>query len=241
MVTSRLLTIPVAVLASALLGVFLFWFSGQAAPENSTLEQIVQPSTEVPGVIRAAAKLGAAIFRIAIDNQLKSATEVKSQHSNEQSTNTPASDEYFSMEQSTDSCAINQGFPEKIMRWCDLITRNSLKQGLDPDLLAALILQESGGNPSAYSHSGAVGLMQVMPRDGLAAAFMCPNGPCFKNRPTINELENPEFNVAYGTKMLAGLINQRGSLREALKYYGPADVGYYYADIVLGLYEQYGN
>jgi len=44
-------------------------------------------------------------------------------------------------------------------------------------LIAAVILQESGGDPSAYSSSGAVGLMQVMPRDGIAAEFMCVNGP----------------------------------------------------------------
>jgi hypothetical protein len=35
--------------------------------------------------------------------------------------------------------------------------------------------------------------------------------------------------------MLSGLINKTGSLREALKSYGPADYGYNYADIVLAL------
>ena len=81
--------------------------------------------------------------------------------------------------------------------------------------------------------------MQVMPRDGISASFMCKNGPCFANRPTIAELSDPEFNVKYGTRLLAGLVNRKGNLREALKAYGPMDVGYTYADKVLSLYQRY--
>ena len=81
--------------------------------------------------------------------------------------------------------------------------------------------------------------MQVMPRDGIAASFECINGPCFASRPTIEELLDPGFNIQYGTHMLAGLITRLGSLREALKAYGPMDVGYHYADNVLSIYENY--
>jgi soluble lytic murein transglycosylase-like protein len=84
-----------------------------------------------------------------------------------------------------------------------------------------------------------VGLMQVMPRDGLAASFECINGPCFASRPTIEELQDPSFNVEYGVRMLAGLNARLGGLREALKAYGPMDVGYSYADKVLAIYENY--
>jgi hypothetical protein len=139
----------------------------------------------------------------------------------------------------TSDCQVSLKYPESIRRWCGLITAYARQHGLEPDLIAALIWQESGGNPQAYSRSGAVGLMQVMPRDGLAAEFMCKNGPCFANRPTINELQDPEFNVQYGTRMLAGLSARYGNLRDALLHYGPKDVGYYYADIVLRLYEDY--
>lgn len=137
-------------------------------------------------------------------------------------------------------CRLSAGFPQKIQQWCGLITKHAEKRGLPPDLVAALILQESGGNPDAYSHSGAVGLMQVMPSDGLAASFICANGPCFADRPSAAELYDPSFNISYGTKMLAGLVNKTGSYREALKSYGPMNVGYYYADIVLRLFERYG-
>lgn len=138
-------------------------------------------------------------------------------------------------------CQVSEQFPNKILKWCELITQYANQHDLEPDLIAALILQESGGNAQAYSHSGAVGLMQVMPRDGLAAEFICANGPCFKNRPTIKQLKDPEFNVSYGTRMLAGLVKRSGSLREALKSYGPMDVGYSYSETVLALYRRYGD
>lgn len=136
-------------------------------------------------------------------------------------------------------CKVSQAYPEKVRRWCEWITEYSKKNELPPDLVAAVIWQESGGDPGAYSHSGAVGLMQVMPRDGIAASFICQNGPCFASRPTIAELEDPEYNIAYGTQMLAGLNQRFGDLRVALKSYGPMDVGFSYADTVLGLYQQY--
>jgi soluble lytic murein transglycosylase-like protein len=136
-------------------------------------------------------------------------------------------------------CAVSDKYPNKIRQWCDLVTKFSKKNDLDPDLVAALIWQESGGNPTAYSKSGAVGLMQVMPRNGIAASFYCANGPCFANRPTIVELQDPAFNIQYGTGMLANLVNKYGNLRDALRYYGPRNVGYYYADKVLGIYATY--
>lgn len=137
------------------------------------------------------------------------------------------------------SCAISSAYPQSVQQWCELITHYAVQNGLDPNLIAAVMLQESGGNPDAYSKSGAVGLMQVMPRDGLAAGFMCKNGPCFSSRPSMSDLYDPEFNISYGTRMLSGLIQQKGDVREALKAYGPMDMGYRYADIVLSIWERY--
>jgi hypothetical protein len=138
-------------------------------------------------------------------------------------------------------CEISNAFPQDVLQWCTQIIRHAKNNGLDPDLIAALIWQESGGNPTAFSKSGAVGLMQVMPRDGIAASFQCINGPCFTNRPSISELEKPNFNIKYGTGMLAGLLNKYGNIRDALKFYGPMNVDYYYADKVLNLYQTYGS
>lgn len=136
-------------------------------------------------------------------------------------------------------CLLPARYPEAIRQWCGWIQAYASQHGLDPKLIAAVMLQESGGNPQAYSKSGAVGLMQVMPRDGIAASFMCPNGPCFANRPSMEELFDPEFNISYGVNMLSGLINKYGNPRDALKAYGPMDVGYYYADIVLSILDSY--
>lgn len=137
------------------------------------------------------------------------------------------------------SCRVSSSYPESILQWCSLITENASNQGIDPNLVAAVMLQESGGNAQAYSGSGAVGLMQVMPRDGLAANFICKNGPCFASRPSMDDLFDPEFNINYGTRMLANLIGRTGDVREALRAYGPMDMGYRYADIVLSIYERY--
>lgn len=141
--------------------------------------------------------------------------------------------------QTNGDCSLSAQYPQTIQQWCGLIDQYAAQNALDASLIAAVMLQESGGNERAYSSSGAVGLMQVMPRDGLAAAFQCGGGPCFAARPSIAELYEPEFNVSYGARMLAGLIKKHGDIREALRAYGPMDMGYRYADIVLRIMEKY--
>jgi hypothetical protein len=154
---------------------------------------------------------------------------------------TPEEQPATGQDQGPTPCKVSDKFPPSILQWCDFITRYAEEHELPPNLIAAVMVQESGGKPLAYSHSGAVGLMQVMPRDGIASGFMCKNGPCFSNRPSISELQDPEFNVAYGTRMLAGLISRFGNYRDGLKSYGPMDVGHSYADKVLAIYERYGQ
>jgi len=138
-----------------------------------------------------------------------------------------------------DACQVSLSYPVEILQWCKLITEEAIQVELPPNLIAAVMLQESGGDSSAYSSSGAVGLMQVMPRDGIATEFECINGPCFASRPTIEELFEPGFNIEYGSQMLSGLVARQGDFREALKAYGPMDVDYSYADRVLSIYENY--
>lgn len=141
-------------------------------------------------------------------------------------------------ERGSSGCPLSESYSERVRAWCDLIRAAADAHGLDPNLVAAVMTVESAGNPDAYSHSGAVGLMQVMPRDGLAASFQCPNGPCFAKRPSMAELYDPAFNLEYACGMLAGLFNRHGNWRDALRAYGPAGAGYSYADKVLGLYER---
>jgi soluble lytic murein transglycosylase-like protein len=144
------------------------------------------------------------------------------------------------------SCALanrvtNETIQERwraVRKWCPAIMQASAANQLDPNLIAAVIWVESSGNPKAMSASGAVGLMQVMPRDGLGATYSCPDGPCFANRPTIAQLKNPSYNVAYGSQLLADNLERTDSLRDALRDYGPFDVGYEYADHILYIYEE---
>jgi hypothetical protein len=139
-------------------------------------------------------------------------------------------------------CRVSNDFPPEVLRWCDSITRHAEQNGFSPDLIAALIWHESGGNPKAYSADGAVGLMQVMPRDGKASNFQCKKGSCFQDRPTIAELKEPDFNIQFGTQLLHQYQQHyNGDLREALKAYGPLKSGYSYADRILAVYQQYGS
>ena len=130
-------------------------------------------------------------------------------------------------------------YPQSIQEWQEEIEYSASQHKLDPNLIAAVMLQESGGQPTVISTSGAVGLMQIMPRDGIASKFICGDHPCFKNRPSINELLNPDYNIDFGTRLLSGLLKTSGSTRNALKAYGPMDVGFYYADIILSIYSSY--
>ena len=137
------------------------------------------------------------------------------------------------------SCELSNTYPPVIRQWCDPITKYAHQYNLDPNLIAAIIEIESGGNPQAYSPNGAVGLMQIMPSDGIAAGFMCGGTSCFSSRPSTGELLNPDANIAYGARMLAGLIERNGNVRDALFRYGPINEGYSYADRVLQIYQSH--
>lgn len=60
--------------------------------------------------------------------------------------------------------------------WAQPIADAAAKHGIDPGLLAALVQHESGFDPAARSHAGAIGLGQLMP--GTARGLgVDPNDP----------------------------------------------------------------
>jgi hypothetical protein len=125
-----------------------------------------------------------------------------------------------------------------IRRWETPIVKYSNVFDFNPLLASAIMLGENPlGDPEAISNSGAVGLMQVMPRDGIAANLMCQNGPCFSDRPTTSQLKNPDFNIKTGLSILRGYYNYFKTIPDALMTYGPNDIGYEYADMILWLYK----
>ncbi len=60
--------------------------------------------------------------------------------------------------------------PHTVQAWAPEITSAAARHGIDPLLVAIVMLVESGGDPAAISPSGAVGLMQVMPGTGADIA-----------------------------------------------------------------------
>ncbi|MFH1351756.1 MAG: lytic transglycosylase domain-containing protein [Pseudomonadota bacterium] len=80
------------------------------------------------------------------------------------------------------------------------------KHRIDPALVKAVIMAESGYNPEAVSKKGAVGLMQLMPATANALG--------------VEDLYNPEHNIHGGVKYLKQLLRQfEGDLRLAIAAY----------------------
>lgn len=78
----------------------------------------------------------------------------------------------------------------------ELVEKNSAAQGLDPNLVWAVMARESSGNRYARSHKNAQGLLQVIPP---TAAGMGVNP---------KHLYSPEHNIIAGTRYLA-FLNKR--------------------------------
>jgi len=97
-----------------------------------------------------------------------------------------------------------------------LVDQLSREHGLDPKLMDALIRVESGYDPRAVSHKGAMGLMQLMPATATRLGIRNPF--------------DPEQNIRGGMREFARLVDRyRGDLQLALAAYnaGEAAVAQY--------------
>jgi soluble lytic murein transglycosylase len=100
------------------------------------------------------------------------------------------------------------------VRYGEEIEEHAKERGLDPNLVRALILQESYYNPKAKSRVGATGLMQLMPPTAKehAAKLRVPFA--------ISRLETPDVNIRLGTFHLKMLIDMfRGNTYFAVASY----------------------
>ncbi len=99
-----------------------------------------------------------------------------------------------------------------VSQWEPIIQEAAAEYGLDPALLRAVIAQESGGNPSARSSAGAMGLMQLMPATAESLGVTDPY--------------DPRQNIFGGARYLRGLLDRMGSVELALAAYnaGPGAV-----------------
>lgn len=96
--------------------------------------------------------------------------------------------------------------PETVARWRPHILASAAEHGVDPNLVAIVILVESGGNPNAVSPSGASGLMQVMPT--TAMDIVSRRG--LSGHETAKLFE-PAYNIDLGTWYLAEMLRTFGS------------------------------
>jgi transglycosylase-like protein with SLT domain len=88
----------------------------------------------------------------------------------------------------------------------ELIDQSSAREDVDPELIRAVISQESGNRPCAVSAMGAQGLMQLMP--ATAAEF------------EVRDPFDPKQNVEAGTKLLKQLLSKYdGDVSLALSAY----------------------
>ncbi len=97
-----------------------------------------------------------------------------------------------------------------------LIERAAAEEGVDPALVAAMIAQESGGDPEAVSPAGARGLMQLMP----ATARMLG----------VEDVFDPLQNMSGGVRYISQLLERFGGEEKlALAAYnaGPGTVDRY--------------
>jgi hypothetical protein len=96
-----------------------------------------------------------------------------------------------------------------ITQWQALIAYYAGQRGLDPDLVAAIIYEESHGRPNEISVVGAVGLMQIMPQEAG-----------FSWRPKQADLLKPTVNLYWGTRTFSQVVQQaEGGLSRALAAY----------------------
>ena len=92
------------------------------------------------------------------------------------------------------------------------IVRNAMSKKLDPRLVAAVVVVESRGNPTAISPSKSVGLMQILVPTWAAKIDFTEKNPF-----------DPDVNIDIGTTILANYISHSRDLESALLAYVGAE------------------
>ena len=114
------------------------------------------------------------------------------------------------------ACA-SAGFGEPVHSYDKLIAAHAAKNGVPEALVHRVVLRESRYNPRLVGRGGCIGLMQIK----LATARGVGYGG------SAEGLLDPETNLAYGIKYLAGAYRAAGGNADrAVGYY---TTGYYYA------------
>lgn len=108
----------------------------------------------------------------------------------------------------------------------EMIDDIAIRSGVDPNIVKAIIKEESGGNPNAVGDNGeSIGLMQIQPKH-------------YQKRMEelgIVSLFDPQENVILGCAILSDLYDQYGNYEDALSVYnsGNTEDGKAYAERIL--------
>ena len=105
---------------------------------------------------------------------------------------------------------------KKELRFHPIILQEARRHKVDPALVKAIIMAESGYNPNAISKKGAIGLMQLMPSTAEALG--------------VEDAFNPEQNISGGVRYFKKLVKRfDGDVKLALAAYnaGTKNVRHY--------------
>lgn len=131
-------------------------------------------------------------------------------------------------------CGAASGWPASHYRWCPLVTYFSQKSvngfvDINPDVLFGYMKFECpSGQPDCQNPtSAATGLCQVMPSgDPRSLQYVNDAGVSFfATRPTVSQLGDPVFNLAYCARLVGGYITDEGNERDGFRR-----LGHQYAD-----------
>ena len=100
------------------------------------------------------------------------------------------------------------------LRYEQIVTGHAENYHLDPQLVAAVIYQESKFDADAVSSSGAVGLMQLLPETAQGIADRTGGQGWHES-----DLVDPELNIRYGSWYLRHLLDKYGNEELALAAY----------------------
>jgi len=108
---------------------------------------------------------------------------------------------------------------KRLCKYEPIIYEAALKNGIEPQLLAAVIYVESSFRPRVVSTAGACGLTQVIPRwtGGPETAY---------KKYTCKQLKNPSTSIRVGAQILRYLIDKyaNGNEDKALCIYNAGTV-----------------
>ncbi len=95
---------------------------------------------------------------------------------------------------------------QKINKLRPYVNQYAKQYSLPPELILAVIEQESSFNPLAISPKNGVGLMQLVPQEGGRAAYHFSERK--SGTPSLQELQDPKTNIRLGTAYLRLLLDK---------------------------------